>query len=137
MSTHKFVLDFSVHPHISLGFQCRPTNFYRISVSTHKFHYDFSVHPQISIGFQCPPTNFIRMSVFLVECSVSYCCRRQKGKPASCAGCELCGREPALPAFSTDAHHLQCVCAVSCLTLRLRNNMHCVAVDERIRMKIL
>ena len=31
-------------------------------------------------------------------------CRRQKGKPASCAGCDYCGREPALPAFSTDAH---------------------------------
>ena len=45
---------------------------------------------------------------------LSSCCRRQKGKPASCAGCELCGREPALPAFSTDAHPLQCVCAVSC-----------------------
>ena len=34
----------------------------------------------------------------------SSCCRRQKGKPASCAGCDYCGREPALPAFSTDAH---------------------------------
>ena len=50
---------------------------------------------------------------FPVCCSC--CCRRRKkGKPASCAGSqlaeqrafgsELCGREPALPAFSTDAH---------------------------------
>ena len=46
-------------------------------------------------------------------CWCCCCCRRQKGKPASYAGCELCGREPALPAFSTDAHPLQCVCAVS------------------------
>ena len=40
------------------------------------------------------------------------CCRRYTGKPASCAGCELCGHDycgggPALPAFSTDAHPLQ------------------------------
>ena len=47
-------------------------------------------------------------------CWCCCCCRRQKGKPASYAGCELCGCEPALPAFSTDAHPLQCVCAVSC-----------------------
>ena len=53
----------------------------------------------------------------------SSCCRRQKGKPASCAGCELCGREPALPAFSTDAHTLQCVCAVSCLAEILRSDL--------------
>ena len=46
-------------------------------------------------------------------CWCCCCCRRQKGKPASYAGCELCGCEPALPAFSTDAHPLQCVCAVS------------------------
>ena len=25
-----------------------------------------------------------------------------------------CGHEPALPAFSTDAHPRKCVCAVSC-----------------------
>ena len=38
VSTHKFHLDFSVHPLISLGFQCPPTNFIGIPVSTHKFH---------------------------------------------------------------------------------------------------
>ena len=48
-------------------------------------------------------------------CWCCCCCRRQKGKPASYAGCELCGCEPALPAFSTDARPLQCVGAVSCL----------------------
>ena len=46
---------------------------------------------------------------------------RRESQPAvqaaSCAGCELCGREPDLPAFSTDAHTLQCVCAISCFTL--------------------
>ena len=56
----------------------------------------------------------------------SSCCRRQKGKPASCGasqpaeqrvlGSELCGREPALPAFSTDAPVEKCVCAVSCFS---------------------
>ena len=50
---------------------------------------------------------------FPVCCSCCCCCRRKKVKPASCAGSqpaeqrafgsELCGREPALPAFSTDA----------------------------------
>ena len=32
-------------------------------------------------------------------------------------GRDYCGREPALPAFSTDARPLNCVGAVSCLTL--------------------
>ena len=60
--------------HFSIGFQLYRTFFYRIPVVRHKF---------------------IRV--------YSSCCRRQKGKPASCAGCDYCGREPALPAFSTDA----------------------------------
>ena len=51
----------------------------------------------------------------------SSCCRRQKGKPASCAGCDYCGREPALPAFSTDAHppRMRLCCLVFMRVLRL------------------
>ena len=68
--------------------------------------------------------DFLRISMVRHKIIKVYssCCRRQKGKPASCAGCELCGREPALPAFSTDAHPLQCVCAVSCLHTNLCND---------------
>ena len=56
VSTHKFLSDSSVHPQISLGFQCppthppMPTNLLEISVSTHQFIRDFSVHPHISFG---------------------------------------------------------------------------------------
>ena len=68
---------------------------------------------QISLGFQLYRTGFYRIEVVFVA--------RKENPPAvqaaSCAGCELCGREPDLPAFSTDAHTLQCVCAISCFTL--------------------
>ena len=61
----------------------------------------------------------------------SSCCRRQKGKPASCAGCELCGREPALPAFSTGAHPLKRACAVPCFLAKFRFN---TAENEDLRV---
>ena len=64
-------------------------------------------------------------------CWCCCCCRRQKGKPASYAGCELCGCEPALPAFSTDAHPLQCVCAVSCLFETQRNEISLLVQKDK------
>ena len=124
MSTHKFHKDFSVHPQISKRFQCPPTILLEIAVSTHKIIRDFSAHPQISYRFECPPTNVTEICSDFNDCCCC-CCRRERGKPASCAGSppaeqralgsELCGPEPALPAFSTDAHPLKCVGAVSCL----------------------
>ena len=56
----------------------------------------------MSLGFQLYRTGFYRIEVVVVA--------RKESQPAvqaaSCAGCELCGREPALPAFSTGAHPL-------------------------------
>ena len=55
------------------------------------------------------PHNFHRIEVVVVA--------RKESQPAvqaaSCAGCELCGREPALPASSTDARTLQCLGVIS------------------------
>ena len=60
-------------------------------------------------------TGFYRIEVVVVA--------RKESQPAvqaaSCAGCELCGREPALPAFSTGAHTLKRACAVPCLVYEI------------------
>ena len=86
-----------------LGIYVYRTNFIRISVVPHNFHKDFSCTAQISLGFQLYRTGFYRIEVVVFA--------RKESQPAvqaaSCAGCELCGREPALPAFSTEAHPIK------------------------------
>ena len=116
-----FWYDFLSTAHFFVRLPLCRTFFCTISSLPHIFLYDYLSTEHFLVRFPLYRTFFRTISSlphifgydYLSTAHFLDCCRRQTGKPASCAGCELCGCEPALPAFSTDAHPLQCVGAVS------------------------
>ena len=91
-----------------------------------------------SLGFQLYATFFK-----FVECCCCRC-RRDTGKPASYAeqrafSRELCGREPALPAFITSASPSKALVITRVFlfldVFRIRINVsHCISLRARFRM---